>query len=146
VAGSGAGEGGVRLAVVGSRDYPDEHYWRVRNDILEVGWRVGWENLVIVSGGARGADTMAQRAAKEFQVPFEVYPADWKRHGKRAGFLRNQQIVDAADELLGYFTSKDHSPGTADTVRRAVAKGIPVYLSADGERLAPICDDCRRSA
>ena len=87
--------------------------------------------MTLVSGGARGVDKMAERAASEFGVPIEVYPANWKRHGKRAGFLRNQTIVDRADELLAFF-GKARTPGTSDTIRRAVAKGIPVHIFEEG--------------
>jgi hypothetical protein len=122
----------VRLAVVGSRDYPQGRYWIVRNDILHVGQRVGWDHLTLVSGGARGADAMAEQAAKDFGVPIIVHRADWKRHGRLAGMLRNEHIVEDADEMLAYFTTDEPSPGTADSIRRAQRKGIPVHVSING--------------
>lgn len=129
----------MMLAVVGSRDIDPKHYWLVRFEVQNVAYRVGWDNLTIVSGGARGVDSMAQRAATEFGVAFQCFPADWKRYGKQAGMLRNQQIVDAADEILAFFGS-DRTPGTSDTIRRATVKGIPTTVFQDGDSITELIE------
>jgi hypothetical protein len=121
----------VKLAVVGSRDYDPSRYWIVRNEIQSIAYRVGWDNIELVSGGARGVDSMAAQAARHFDIPITVFPADWKRHGRRAGMIRNAQIVEIADELLAFFGA-ERTPGTSDTVRRAAQKGIPVWVSDSG--------------
>lgn len=121
----------MRLAVVGSRDLDPAKYWIVRYEIQKVALRVGWDNFGLVSGGARGVDAMAERAAQEFSVPIEVHKADWKRYGRRAGILRNADIVAAADELLAFF-GRERTPGTSDSIRRAIAKRIPVAIFEDG--------------
>jgi hypothetical protein len=126
----------MKLAVVGSRDLQPSLIWKVRWEIQNVGFRLGWDDLTIVSGGARGADAMAAQVAHEFHIPFECYPADWKRYGKRAGMLRNQTIVDAADEMLAFFGNELRTPGTADSVRRAIAKGIPVRIFEDAREVS----------
>lgn len=117
----------MKLAVVGSRDFDPHRTWIMRFEIQKIAIRVGWDDIVIVSGGARGADAAAEQCARDFGVPFEVYPTDWKRYGPRAGMIRNQQIVDVADELLAFFQDGE-TPGTADAIRRARAKGIPVQV------------------
>lgn len=50
------------------------------------------KNIHIVSGGARGADTLAERYAKERGYEMHVFPANWDRFGKSAGYRRNEQM------------------------------------------------------
>jgi len=108
----------MKIAIVGSRDWPEP------NRIFE--YVRGWRGHEIVSGGARGVDGLAVRAAKFFGIQTKVFPADWKTHGKRAGFLRNQEIVDYCDELVAFWDGE--SPGTADSIAKAKAAGKPVAV------------------
>lgn len=116
----------MRLAVVGSRDYPLESYWVVRYEVQLVGVRVDWD-LELVSGGARGVDSMAEQVAQDFAVPITVHKADWKRYGRAAGHRRNALIVADADEMLAFYAGAE-TPGTASAIRLAREKGIPVSV------------------
>lgn len=80
----------------------------------------------IVSGGARGADAMAESYAKAHGFPCTVYPADWEKHGRKAGFLRNRQIVDHADMVLALWDGE--SKGTGMTIDLAKRKGVPLVI------------------
>ena len=108
----------VRLAVVGSRSFND---YALMCEVLD-----RFEIAEIVSGGARGADALAldsagaalghgsqgdpraslgppcQGYAQERGLSIRVFPADWDTHGKSAGFLRNREIVAAADEVVPF--------------------------------------------
>lgn len=80
-------------------------------------------DLVIVSGAARGADSAAVDWAVVNWVNFEEYPADWEKHGKRAGHLRNQQMLDTGiDKVIAFPGGR----GTADMVNRARKAGVEV--------------------
>lgn len=59
--------------------------------------------IVIVSGTARGADTLGERYAHERGYAVEQYPADWEQHGKAAGPVRNKQMADVADALIVFW-------------------------------------------
>ena len=74
--------------VVGSRSFSDYGKLQSTLDYL----LTNQSSVVIVSGGAAGADAMAGRYAEERGYPLLVYPADWKKHGNSAGYIRNEQM------------------------------------------------------
>jgi YspA, cpYpsA-related SLOG family len=83
---------------------------------------------IIIHGGANGADTIAGDIAKKRFIPVKVYPADWKKHGKAAGSIRNQQMLDEGkpDIVLAFPDPK--SKGTWDMIRKANNAGIEVRV------------------
>jgi hypothetical protein len=97
--------------------------------------------IVVVHGGATGVDESFDSACRGLGVKTEVHPVtggDWERLGKKAGPLRNEEMVRAGAGLcvaLHRFLS--NSKGTKDCVRRAVGAGIPTYL-IDSDRAVPV--------
>lgn len=79
----------------------------------------------IIEGGARGADTLAGNWADDNHVIRLTYPADWKKHGKAAGFIRNQQMLDEANPSI--VIAFPGGNGTKDMVERAKKAELPVY-------------------
>lgn len=65
-------------------------------------------NIIIVSGGARGADALGEKYAKDEGFSLEIYPAQWKKFGKAAGFRRNEQMAEVADALIAFWDGKSH--------------------------------------
>jgi predicted Rossmann fold nucleotide-binding protein DprA/Smf involved in DNA uptake len=116
-----------RVAIVGSRDYP--HKAAVCQFVHDL-----HHDTVVVSGGARGPDTWAQRTAVARGMLVVVYPANWSRYGKVAGLLRNELIVAEADRIVAFWDGK--SRGTKHTIDLANSKGkrVEVYCPDD-------CDD-----
>lgn len=119
---------GKRVAIIGSRDY-GVTYEQVDNkmykhqDLSEVREFIGSlpPCVTIISGGARGVDTAAENAAKEFGMSLKVWKADWATYGKRAGMVRNREIVDDADCVVAFWDG--FSKGTEHTIKEAKAKG-----------------------
>lgn len=110
------------LAVVGSRDFSDyQEMERRLNDWVAAH---GVPSLV-VSGGARGADTLAKLWCINHNVSLKEFLPDWSV-GRHAGILRNTTIVDAADAMVAFPRGK--SPGTRDSLAKARKKGIPVEV------------------
>lgn len=79
----------------------------------------------IVSGCARGVNTIALRLGQQWGVPCRMFPAQWGL-GNKAGPLRNQQMADYADALIAIWDGV--SRGTADMINRAQAKGMSVHV------------------
>ena len=65
-------------------------------------------NVIIISGGARGADLLGEKYAKDEGFDLEIYLADWKKFGKTAGFRRNEQMAEVADALIAFWDGKSH--------------------------------------
>lgn len=80
---------------------------------------------VVISGKARGADFLGEQWAHQNGVPVEQYPADWDRHGKRAGMLRNEQMID--DGKPDVVCSFPGGRGTKHLRDYARKHGVPVY-------------------
>lgn len=113
----------MRIAIVGSRECGSHH--RRLTEVLAV-LRAHGPDVEVISGGAPGMDTIGARAARGLGLKLTEYPADWKTFGKRAGFLRNQTIVDNCDELHAWWDGK--SRGTAHTIGLARKAGKPVTI------------------
>ena len=110
----------IVLAVVGSRTFDD--YELLDNEL----GRVSSTIIKIVSGGARGADTLAARWAKEHDILVDTYIPNWKHYGKSAGYKRNKLIVNAADALMAFWDGT--SKGTAHSIKLAEDRDIPVHI------------------
>lgn len=111
----------MRVLVCGGRDFADMGLFS--RAMIEVGNSRG-PITSIIAGGARGADTMAKHLAHAWNVPFRMFKADWAAHGKAAGPIRNQRMIDEGKpDLVVAFPG---GRGTADMVRRARQSGVPV--------------------
>jgi hypothetical protein len=83
--------------------------------------------IVIVTGNATGADTLAQRVAIHMLWRRETHQARWNWYGKRAGPVNNQEMVDAgAAVCLAFFREGASNRGTTDCAECADEAGIPV--------------------
>ena len=78
----------------------------------------------VIHGGATGADSLASEWAEAGGVVVEVYPADWRSHGRAAGPIRNQEMLEKAGPA--FLVAFPGGRGTADMIRRAKKARIPV--------------------
>lgn len=81
---------------------------------------------MIVSGGARGADTLAERYAADNAIPLRVFHPNWKEQGRAAGMIRNLKIVQNSTYVVAFLGPK--SRGTKNTIKLARELGIPVHI------------------
>ena len=71
----------------------------------------------IVSGGAKGADSLSERWAKENNIETLIFIPDWNKHGKKAGFLRNEDIIKSSDAVIAFWNGE--SRGTLSSINLA---------------------------
>ena len=90
----------------------------------------GFEISQVVSGMARGVDTLALQWASKHCMPVAKFPADWNKYGRGAGHIRNRQMADNADALVAVWDGK--SRGTKNMIDTAKAKGLQVYVKQVG--------------
>lgn len=85
----------------------------------------GSNDVVIISGGATGADRVAATFAEVNFYAYEEYPADWKQYGKRAGYLRNVQMLqEGRPDLVVAFPGGRGTAMMVDLARKANVKVI----------------------
>lgn len=80
----------------------------------------------IVSGGARGADSLGERYAREHHLNLTVFPAKWAENGRGAGIIRNGEMAKYADELVAFWNGR--SPGTKNMIETMKGLGKPVLV------------------
>jgi hypothetical protein len=134
----------MKVAIVGDRQVTDY------NIIVKAIQQSGFDITEVVSGGARGVDSLAVRWAQDNGLPYVEFKADWnnikvagaivktnkwgKKYNAMAGFQRNQQIVDYAEAVIAI---QPYGPtsGTQDTVKKTkkAKKPLHYYEKSDEE-------------
>lgn len=110
----------MKVLVCGGREYTDA---RKLYSVLD-GLHAKHNITLIINGGAHGADYLGRLWARERKVPCSTYPADWDRHGRSAGPVRNQRMLDeAVPDLVVAFPG---GSGTANMIQKAEAAGVEV--------------------
>lgn len=89
----------MKIAIVGSRDYQD--LGAIKEAVAKIAANI--PDAEIVSGGARGVDTIAVDEARRLGLKTKVFPADWDNLGKAAGYIRNEQIILYSDKVLAFW-------------------------------------------
>lgn len=103
-----------RIVIAGCRDY--ENYQEAK-EFIEACLKGIKEEIIILSGGAKGADALGERYARENGLSVERYPAEWAKYGRGAGPRRNQKMAEACDLAICFWDGK--SRGTKSMIRLA---------------------------
>ena len=119
----------MRVLVCGGRDFNDYELLRATLDRilnpnnLSLAYQAGIE---LIHGGARGADTWADYWAVNNYVPIHEYKANWDKYGKRAGYIRNKQMLDEGkpDLVIAFPGGK----GTQMMVKLAKEAGVETIV------------------
>lgn len=121
----------MRILVCGGRDFSDSN---LLNKFLNQ-YLSDIDDLVIIQGDAKGADYLAKLWAVSNTVKFESFPADWKKYGKRAGYIRNTQMLNEGkpDIVVAFPGGK----GTQMMITLAEAAGVPVVNVEEVVKLRP---------
>lgn len=106
-------EGHMRLAVIGSRTFTD---YKKLVEVLD-GVALLQPITQVVSGGAPGADRLAEKYGKDKGIAVRIFPAEWTKYGKSAGFRRNADIIKNCDGVVAFWDGV--SKGTAHSISLA---------------------------
>lgn len=112
------------LAIVGSRSFDD--YDALEKFVVDTTGSEGIEITGIVSGGAKGADTLARLFAYRHGYPLTEHKPDWKTFGKRAGFIRNKTIIQECDVCFAFWDGESH--GTKHDIELCKKYDKPCYV------------------
>ena len=86
----------------------------------------GYRITEVVSGGASGVDSLGEIFAKNNGIDLVIFPANWSKYFKGAGYIRNQKMANYADCLIAIWDGK--SKGTKHMIDIMEALGKPVYI------------------
>lgn len=115
----------TRLIIAGSRSFDDYEYLKESVDnFISLMLFVG--DIEIVSGTARGADRLGERYAKEKGYILKKFPADWRTHGRSAGYRRNIQMAEYSDALCAFWDRE--SSGTKHMINVARGRNLRVMV------------------
>jgi hypothetical protein len=100
-------------------------------DIITAVEQSGMVPSEVVCGGARGADALGKQYAEERNIPVVMFPADWNRYGKSAGYRRNVEMADYADGLIAVWDGESRGTYHMINIMRHMGKKVYVqFLSA----------------
>lgn len=112
----------TKIIIAGSRVIPNREFV-----LLDLSRRIyDWGGIEIVCGMARGADLIGKEWAEEAGYPVKAFPADWDKHGRSAGYIRNKEMSEYADELIAYWDGK--SNGTKNMIDLMQAARKPTTI------------------
>lgn len=118
---------GMRIIIAGSRGFGD--YEALLRAISASDFAI----TEVVSGGARGVDTLGERWATEQDVKLTLFPANWGKFGKAAGMYRNAEMASYADGLIALWDGE--SRGTLDMIDKMRRQRKPREVWMDGRLL-----------
>jgi hypothetical protein len=110
----------MKLIIAGSRTLTDYSWMETKlNNVLAN----TQEDVVVISGGAKGADKLGERYAKTRGFDVIIMPADWDTHGKKAGYLRNKQMAQECTHAVIFWDGE--SPGSKHMIDICQKLNIP---------------------
>lgn len=110
----------MKVIIAGGRDFDD--YGFLKESVI--GLKINISE--VVSGKAKGADALGEQFAEESNIPVNSFPANWGKHGRSAGPMRNKEMADYADVLIAFWDGK--SKGTKSMIEIAKTCELDVYV------------------
>ena len=112
----------IKFIVAGGRDFNGtSHDWRWLFHQIGIN-----KEDEVVCGGARGGDAFGKEYAEEYGLKVKMFPAEWGKYGRSAGYRRNAEMADYADCLLAFWDGE--SKGTKHMIDLAKKKGLKVFI------------------
>jgi len=112
----------MKVIVAGSRDFNDYNLLKKKLDY----YFQNKKPTEIVSGTARGADKLGEKYASQNNINIKKFPANWDKHGNKAGYLRNKEMAEYADALVAFWDG--NSKGTKHMIDLAEKNKLKVKI------------------
>lgn len=120
----------MKIIIAGSRNLVDKKKIIpiIANGLSEIcsSEGISKQDIELVSGGARGIDTIAQEFAQMYNIKFTLFVANWEYFGKRAGYIRNEKMAKYADALIAIWDGQ--SKGTKHMINLAKKYNLTVVI------------------
>lgn len=120
----------MNIAIVGGRDFSD--YTLLKESLSAYISIYSGIPDNIVSGGAKGADTLAAQFAAEMDIPLLVFKPDYQKYGRGATLVRNTQIIENAEVVFAFWDGQ--SKGTKDSITKAKKLQKELHIISYGEK------------
>lgn len=114
----------IRLIIAGGRDFNNLELMKKELGLF-LPDAIG-SDITVISGEARGADIMGRRLAESLGLKVELYPANWDRDGRSAGYIRNSLMANTATHLLAFWDRR--SKGTEHMIKLGNKMGLTVCV------------------
>lgn len=111
----------MKIAIIGSRECGNINFEELLKKHMDV-----LENDTIISGGARGIDTLAAQFARKHGIKLLEFRPDYATYGRGATFVRNRLMIDMSDVVFAFWNGS--SRGTKYTIEYAKKKYVPVVI------------------
>lgn len=121
----------MNIAIVGGRDFSD--YTLLKESLSAYISIYSGMPDNIVSGGAKGADTLAAQFATEMDIPLLVFKPDYQKYGRGATLVRNSQIIENADVVFAFWDGQ--SKGTKDSITKAKKLQKELHIISYGKKI-----------
>jgi hypothetical protein len=112
------------LIIAGGRDFTD--YAMMEKAFMKFVGDTDDQSITIISGTAGGADRLGERIAKEYGLPLLQMPANWNKHGKSAGYIRNAEMAVQGTHLLAMWDGQ--SRGTKHMIETAMKQALTIEV------------------
>lgn len=113
-----------KIIVAGSRGFND--YDLLEKELTKILWGKSTRSTMIVSGTARGADKLGELYAKNHGCEVALFPAEWDKYGKSAGYRRNADMAKFADACVVFWDGI--SKGTKHMIDLANKEGLELHI------------------
>jgi len=114
-----------RIIIAGTRSYKNQEF--VNKKISHIIKKLSKDNIEFVEGGEpTGVDRRGREFAIEHGFPYKTFEADWDKHNKAAGPIRNREMAEYGTHLIAFWDGK--SRGTKNMINEAEKKGLKMII------------------
>ena len=110
----------MKLAIIGSRTF--NNYMLLKETLEQYKPKI----TLVISGAAKGADSLGEKWALENQIQTLIFPAKWDEYGKKAGFIRNEDIIKNCDGCIAFWDGV--SKGTQHSISLCEKYNKPIKI------------------